>query len=219
VIVSGSKLALFALAAGALIVVPGPAVLFIVARSAHQGRRAGLVSALGVAAGGVVHVAGAVLGFSALLVSSSLAFGAVRWLGAAYLLYLGVKTLRAGGDDLVAAAPPPAPHRRLLAQGFVVNALNPKTALFFLAFLPQFVDPARGRVPLQLFVLGCTFLAMAMVSDATYALLAGSMTGRLGRTARSRRRARLLTGGVYLALGLGTALAGSSGDAGAARSS
>jgi threonine/homoserine/homoserine lactone efflux protein len=216
VIVSGSKLALFALAAGALIVVPGPAVLFIVARSAHQGRRAGLVSALGVAAGGVVHVAGAVLGFSALLVSSSVAFGVVRWLGAAYLVYLGVKTLRGGGDEIIAAAPPPSPPRRLLAQGFVVNVLNPKTALFFLAFLPQFVEPARGRVPLQMLVLGCTFLALAMVSDATYALLAGSLSARLGQTPRSRRRARLVSGGVYLALGLGTALSGSRGGTGAA---
>jgi threonine/homoserine/homoserine lactone efflux protein len=215
VIVSASKLALFALAAGALIIVPGPAVLFIVARSAHQGRRAGLVSAVGIAAGGAVHVAGAVLGFSALLVSSSAAFAAVRWLGAGYLVYLGVRTLRGGAGEVVAAAPPPASHRRLLAQGFVVNVLNPKTALFFLAFLPQFADPARGRVPLQLLVLGCTFLALAMVSDATYALLAGSLSGRLGRTPASRRRARLLTGGVYLALGLGTALAGSRGDASA----
>src|ERR687887_2649460 len=131
-------LGLFAIAAGALIVGPGPAVLYIVARSVHQGRRAGLVAALGVAAGGLVHVAGAVLGFSALLASSALAFSAVRWLGAAYLIFLGVKTLRRGDEGEAAAAPPPAPPRRLFAQGFVVNVTNPKTALFFLAFLPQF---------------------------------------------------------------------------------
>jgi threonine/homoserine/homoserine lactone efflux protein len=202
-------LALFAVAAGALIVVPGPAVLFIVARSVHQGRRAGLVSAVGVAAGGLVHVAGAVLGFSALLASSALAFSAVRWFGAAYLVWLGVKTLRGGDPQEVAAVPPPAPPRRLLAQGFVVNLLNPKTALFFLAFLPQFVDPARGRVPLQMLELGCAFVALAIVSDCGYALLAGSLAGRLGRSARARRRARLFTGGVYVALGLGTAFAGS----------
>src|SRR5919197_2059339 len=110
--VSPSTLGLFALAAGALIVVPGPAVLYIVARSVHQGRRAGLVSALGVAAGGVVHVAGAVLGFSALLASPVLAFSAVRWLGAAYLIFLGVKTLRGGDRAVATAPPPPAPAGR-----------------------------------------------------------------------------------------------------------
>jgi threonine/homoserine/homoserine lactone efflux protein len=207
--VAPSTLALFALAAGALIVTPGPAVLFIVARSVHQGRRAGLLSALGVATGGLVHVAGAVLGFSALIASSAVAFGAVRWFGAAYLVYLGVKTLLTQSEDAVVEVPPPAPPRRLLAQGFVVAVLNPKTALFFLAFLPQFVDPGRGRVPLQMLVLGSTFLGLAIVSDASYALLAGSLAARLGRTALARRRARLFTGGVYVALGVGTALAGS----------
>ncbi len=207
-----STLLLFSLAAGALIVMPGPAVLYIVARSVHQGRRAGLVSAMGVGAGGLVHVAGAVLGFSALLASSSLAFSAVRWLGAAYLVLLGIRTLLAGQDAAAAVAPEPAPPRRLFAQGFVVNLLNPKTALFFLAFLPQFVDPARGRVPLQMLLLGMLFIGMAIVSDSSYALLAGTLGNRLGRTATSRRRARLLTGSVYVALGVGTVLAGSRTD-------
>ncbi len=210
--IPASALLLFCLAAGALIVVPGPAVLYIVARSVHQGRRAGLVSALGVAAGGLVHVAGAVLGFSALLASSALAFTAVRWLGAAYLVFLGLRTLLGGPDAQVAAAPEPAPPRRLFAQGFVVNLLNPKTALFFLAFLPQFVDPARGRVPLQMLLLGGLFIGMAIMSDATYALLAGTLGNRLGKTAGARRRARLFTGSVYVALGVGTVLAGSRTD-------
>ena len=211
--ISTRMLGLFAIAAGALIVVPGPAVMYIVARSVHQGRRAGLVSALGVAAGGLVHVAGAVLGFSALLASSVLAFSAVRWLGAAYLVYLGVKTLR-GGDVAGAAAapPPPAPPRRLFTQGFVVNVLNPKTALFFLAFLPQFVEPGRGRVPLQMLLLGGAFVLLAIVSDATYALLAGTLGGRIARTAGARRRARILSGSVYVALGIGMVLAGSRGE-------
>jgi threonine/homoserine/homoserine lactone efflux protein len=203
-----SALALFVAAAAALIVTPGPAVLFIVARSAHQGTRAGLVSAMGIAAGGLVHVAGAVLGISALLASSALAFSAVRWLGAGYLVWLGVKTLRGEGEGDVVAAAPPASSSRLLAQGFLVNLLNPKTALFFLAFLPQFVDPARGRAPLQLLVLGSIFIGLAVVSDSAYALLAGAIVGRLGRTPRAGRRARLFTGGVYLALGAVTALGG-----------
>ncbi len=203
-----STLALFMLAAGALIVTPGPAVLFIVARSAHQGRRAGLVSAMGVATGGLVHVAGAVLGFSALLASSALAFSTVRWFGAGYLVFLGLRTVL-GPEPQVASKPAPAPLRGIFAQGFLVNLLNPKTALFFLAFLPQFVDPARGRASLQMLVLGGTFLLLAVVSDSTYALLAGTLSSRLGRTPRARRRARLLSGGVYLALGVGTALTGS----------
>jgi threonine/homoserine/homoserine lactone efflux protein len=204
-------LALFIAAAAALILTPGPAVLFIVARSAHQGARAGLVSAMGIAAGGLVHVAAAVLGVSALLASSATAFSAVKWLGAGYLVWLGVKTLRGDrdGDEATVVEPPPASPSRLLAQGFLVNLLNPKTALFFLAFLPQFVDPSRGDVPLQMLVLGGLFVALAVVSDCTYALLAGAIVGRLGRSVRARRRSRLFTGGVYLALGAFTALSGS----------
>ena len=203
-----SSLALFVAAAAALIVTPGPAVLFIVARSAHQGARAGLVSAMGIAAGGLVHVAGAVLGISALLASSALAFSAVRWLGAGYLVWLGVKTFRGNGDEEAVAPPPPASPSRLLAQGFLVNLLNPKTALFFLAFLPQFVNPARGEAPLQMLVLGTIFIGLAVVSDCAYAILAGAIVGRLGRSGRTRRRSRLFTGSVYLALGAMTALGG-----------
>ncbi len=201
-------LATVALASLVLAVTPGPAVLFIVARSVHQGRRAGAFSALGVALGGLVHVLGAAVGFSALLVSSAAAFTAVRWAGALYLIWLGVKTLRSGGVEADVAVPPPAPPRRLVAQGFVVNVFNPKTALFFLAFLPQFVDPARGRVPLQMLELGITFIAVAVSSDMTYALLSGTLARRLPATRGSRRTARWLTGSVYVALGAGAALAG-----------
>jgi threonine/homoserine/homoserine lactone efflux protein len=206
--ISGQTLILFLLAAGALILMPGPAVLFIVARSAHQGRRAGIASALGVASGGLVHVAGAVLGLSALLAASAVAFSAIRWVGAAYLIWLGIKTWRTR-DIAETAAPPPAPLRRLFAQGFVVNLLNPKTALFFLAFLPQFVDPVHGQGAAQVLILGGIFIVMALTSDCMYALLAGSLAGRLRRTAMARKRARLLSGGVYVALGLGTAVSGS----------
>jgi threonine/homoserine/homoserine lactone efflux protein len=208
-VIPAPTLAVFALAALLLAVTPGPAVLYIVARSVHQGRRAGMLSALGIAAGGLVHVLAAVAGLSALLVSSALAFTAVRWAGAVYLVWLGVKTLR-GGADAEAGSPPPAPPRRIFLQGFVVNVLNPKTALFFLAFLPQFVSPARGSVPAQILLLGLTFIAIASTSDLTYALLAGTVARRVGRTARARRATRLVTGGAYLALGAGAALAGTS---------
>jgi threonine/homoserine/homoserine lactone efflux protein len=201
-------LTLFLLAAGALIVIPGPAVLFIVARSVHQGRRAGVISALGVACGGLVHIAGAVLGFSALLASSALAFGAIRWIGAAYLVYLGIKTWRSR-DDEPAAVAPPVPPRRLFVQGFFVNLTNPKTALFFFAFLPQFIDPSLGRVPLQMLILGAIFTVMSVLSDSTYAMLASALKGRLARNAVARRNVRWVSGGVYVALGLGTVLAGS----------
>jgi threonine/homoserine/homoserine lactone efflux protein len=206
--ISPTLLFVFLLAAGALIVIPGPAVLFIVARSMHQGPRAGIVSALGVACGALVHVAGAVLGFSALIASSATAFGVVRWAGAGYLIYLGVRTWLSR-DEAEVIAPPPTPLRRLFGQGFVVNVLNPKSALFFLALFPQFVDPARGHAALQMLIFGGLFVAMGLVSDSIYALLAGSLKSRLGRSPRARRGARLFSGGVYVALGLGTALSGS----------
>ncbi len=206
--IPATTLAAVALASLVLAATPGPAVLYIVARSIHQGRRAGALSAVGVALGGMLHVAGAVVGFSALLVSSAAAFTAVRWAGALYLVWLGVKTLRSAGDDAEVLVPPPAAPRRLVTQGFVVNALNPKTALFFLAFLPQFVDPARGSVPGQLLVFGITFLVVATSSDMTYALLAGTIARKLPRTPGSRRTARWLSGGAYIALGAGAALAG-----------
>ena len=201
-------LTLFLLAAGALIVIPGPAVLFIVARSIHQGRQAGVISALGVACGGLVHIAGAVLGFSALLASSALAFSAIRWVGAAYLVYLGIKTWRSR-DDEPAAVAPAVPPQRLFAQGFFVNLTNPKTALFFFAFLPQFVDPSLGRVPLQMLILGAIFTVMSVTSDSTYAMLASALKGRIAGNPVARRNVRWVSGGVYVALGLGTALAGS----------
>jgi len=207
-VIPAPTLAAVALASLVLAVTPGPAVLFIVARSVHQGRRAGAFSALGISLGGLVHVVGAVVGFSALLVSSAAAFTAVRWAGALYLVWLGVKTLRSGGVEADVAVPPPAPPRRLVAQGFVVNVFNPKTALFFLAFLPQFVDPARGGVPLQMLELGITFLAVAASSDMTYAVLSGTVARRLPSTRASRRTARWLTGGAYVALGTVAALAG-----------
>src|SRR6516225_176262 len=205
--ISGQTLILFLLAAGALILMPGPAVLFIVARSAHQGRRAGIASALGVASGGLVHVAGAVLGLSALLAASAVAFSAIRWVGAAYLIWLGIKTWRTR-DIAENAAPPPAPLRRLFAQGFVVNLLNPKTALFFLAFLPQFVDPAHGHVTLQILQLGMLFALMGWCSDSTYALIAGTVAERIRGSLRLRRIQRQVSGGGLIALGVAAAFSG-----------
>jgi threonine/homoserine/homoserine lactone efflux protein len=208
----GSTLALFAVAAVTLLVIPGPAVLYIVTRSVDQGRAAGLASVCGVHVGTLVHVAAAALGLSALLVSSATAYHAVRWLGAAYLIWLGVRRLLARDED-TPAAPGPSTRRhglrRIFAQGVLVNVLNPKTALFFLAFLPQFVDVSWGSVPFQVVVFGVTFVLLGLVSDGTYALLASTGAGWLRRRPGVARTSRLVSGGVLISLGVTTALAGS----------
>jgi threonine/homoserine/homoserine lactone efflux protein len=200
-------LALFAVAALALIVVPGPAVLYIVAQSIDRGRVAGLVSALGVAVGGLAHVTAAAVGLSALLVSSATAFTVVKLAGAAYLIGLGLVTLfrRTKREDV--EVPPERRLRRIFAQGIVVNVLNPKTALFFLAFLPQFVDPGRGTVALQFVVLGLTFVLLAVLSDAVWALAAGTASERLRASRRFLAVRRDVSGSVFVGLGALTAAA------------
>ena len=207
-----STLALFAVAAVTLLVIPGPAVLYIVTRSVDQGRAAGLASVCGVHVGTLVHVAAAALGLSALLVSSATAYDTVRWLGAAYLVWLGVRRLLAREEDLPAAAGPDTRRlglRRIFAQGVVVNVLNPKTALFFLAFLPQFVDTSRGSVPFQVVVLGVAFVLLGLLSDGAYAMAASTGAGWLRRRPGVARASRLVSGGVLISLGVTTALAGS----------
>jgi threonine/homoserine/homoserine lactone efflux protein len=203
-----TTLALFSVAALALIVVPGPAVLYIVARSVDQGRRAGVVSALGIAVGGLVHVAAAVVGISALVVSSARAFEAVKYAGAAYLIVLGIRRLLTR-DELIGDERDLAPLRQVFTQGVVVNVLNPKTALFFLAFLPQFVDPEAGSVALQTLLLGVTFVALALVSDSLYGLAAGTLGGALRRSTAYLRVQRYVSGSVFVGLGLATAVSGS----------
>lgn len=198
---------LFAAASLALLVVPGPAVVFIVTRSLEHGRRAGLSSMLGVQAGGLVHVLFATVGLSALLASSAAAFAVVKYAGAAYLVWLGIGRLRRAGFE-PAEQPPPVPHARLFRQGVVVNVLNPKTAIFFLAFLPQFADRDAGPLAPQILVLGLLFVAIATCSDGTYALLAGGLGDRLRRSPRLRARIERASGVVYLALGGVAALTG-----------
>ena len=200
----------FAAASALLIVVPGPAVIYIVTRSMRHGRTAGLVSTLGIEVGGLVHVAAATLGLSALLASSATAFNVVRYAGAAYLVYLGVRALL-GRDDRDEERPSAAPEpdrRRIFWNGVVVNVLNPKTALFFLAFLPQFIDPGRGAVALQAGVLGTCFVTVALVLDGSWALVAGGAGRRLREGARSSRALARASGCVYLGLGTFAALSG-----------
>src|ERR1700736_1025197 len=154
---SHSSLVLFVSAALLLLVIPGPAVFYILGRSIGQGRVAGLVSALGISVGSLVHTAAASVGLSALLMSSAIAFGIVKYLGAAYLIYLGVQKLRHEDSAELSGDAPPVKLSRIFAQGIVVNVLNPKAALFFFAFLPQFVDPTRGHVAAQILFLGVLF--------------------------------------------------------------
>lgn len=207
--IESGTLAVFAAAALALLVVPGPAVLYIVTRSVHQGRRAGLASVLGIHVGTLVHVLAATIGLSALLVSSATAFTVVKLLGAAYLVFLGVRTLL-GRDGAAAEAPAGSVRgrRRDFAEGIVVNVLNPKTALFFLAFLPQFVDPERGHASLQILLLGLTFMALGFVTDSVWALAAGTAGGVLRGSRRFARVQRYVSGSVFVGLGVVTALAG-----------
>lgn len=203
---SGSALALFCLASIALAVVPGPAVTYIVTQSIDKGRRAGLVSALGVASGGLVHVTAATAGLSALIASSATAFTTVKLAGAAYLVIVGIRRIlsREVDDDVQAD---PAQHKQLYVQGVVVNVLNPKTALFFLAFLPQFVDTKHGSVPLQVAFLGVVFAVIALASDTMYALLADLLAGKLRRTGTGAKLRRWVSGGIFVALGVTAATA------------
>ena len=203
-----TRLGLFVIASLALLVTPGPAVLYIIARSVQQGRAAGLVSVLGIHLGTSVHVGAAALGLSALLMSSALAFAVVKYLGAAYLIWLGVRTLMAKESEADAPAPPRAPLGRVFRDGFVVNLLNPKTGLFFLAFLPQFVAPALGGVHWQILGLGATFMTLGILSDGAYAVAAGSLADWLRGNRRFQRFQRRFAGTAFIGLGLTAALAG-----------
>ena len=194
---------IFAVASAAFLAVPGPSVIYIVSRSLAEGRTAGIVSALGIQAGGLVHVVAATIGVSALLASSATAFSVVKYAGAAYLIYLGIRKLREPAATTSAGPAGRVPRKRLFWQGVVVNSLNPKTALFFLAFLPQFVDPDRGAVAPQVMALGVLFLVLATLSDSTYALVAGSVRGWLGERRRTITR---VSGFSYVGLGVLAAL-------------
>lgn len=204
-----STLALFAGAALILLVTPGPSVLYIVGRSMDQGRAAGILSVLGVATGALVWVGATAVGLAAVLYSSVMAFTLVKYLGALYLVYLGVRKFLAeeSGDDR--ADRPAASLWKLYAQGFLVELLNPKVALFFLAFLPQFVDPRKGHVSVQLLFLGGLFVVLGILTDSAWALLAGATGGLLRRRPGYLRIQRYVTGSVFIALGLGAAWAGS----------
>ena len=198
-----ASLWLFCLAALALLAIPGPAVLYIVVQSAEQGRRVGLASVAGVHLGTLVHVAAAAVGLSALILASELAFNVVKYAGAAYLVILGIRKLL-DRDPEVALEQEREPLKRAFLRGAVVNVLNPKTALFFLAFLPQFVDAGRGSVWSQVVVFGLVFVGLGAITDSLYALAAGTVAGALRR---KRTLLRYGSGTVFIGLGAVAALA------------
>jgi threonine/homoserine/homoserine lactone efflux protein len=196
-----AHLTAFLAAAVALAAIPGPGMLYVLARTLAHGRGAGLRSTMGTAAGGLGHVVAAAAGLSALLMTSAVAFSAVKYAGAAYLLWLGVRTLaglREPAEETRGAGP-------ALRQGMLTELLNPKTALFFLTFLPQFVQPERGPVAPQLLALGCVSVALNSSADLVVAALGGRL--RTALSPRWWRRQRLASGCTLIALG-GFAAAG-----------
>jgi threonine/homoserine/homoserine lactone efflux protein len=199
---------LFAATTIALVAIPGPNALYIAARSASQGRQAGFASALGVEAGTLVHVTAAVVGVSALIASSATAFATLKWLGVGYLCLLGVRTLARRGAPSGQVEVAPAQLGRAFAEGALVNILNPKVALFFLAFLPQFVDSSRGGTASQTLALGLVFLAIALCMDLLFVIGASALGARLRGHGSFSRRERHVTGSIYLLLGAAAALAG-----------
>ena len=203
------NLLLFMTATLALLLVPGPAVIYIMTRSIDQGRTAGLVSVAGIESAAFVHTLAAALGLSAILLSSALAFDIVKYAGAAYLVYLGIQKLRSK-DEESAVVIEKQSLGQIYKQGVIVNLLNPKTALFFFAFLPQFVDSTHGSVPLQIIMLGLIFVTMATITDGTYALVSSLLANKLRGSRRFKRVQRYVSGTVYVGLGLTAALAGHS---------
>jgi threonine/homoserine/homoserine lactone efflux protein len=200
------SLLLFMAAALALNLTPGPDMLYVATRSASEGRAAGVVSALGIGAGTLIHIAAVALGLSALLDAVPVAYTVVRLAGAAYLVYLGIRALRAQPHAADAPLLVPASLWRIFRQGVITNVLNPKVALFFLAFLPQFVDPVRGDTALQIVGLGLLFDTSGTLVNLAVALLASGVATRLRRDGRASQWMRRVTGAVFIGLGVKLAL-------------
>jgi len=201
-----STLPLFVAASIVLLIIPGPAVLFIVARSSAQGTRAGLVSVLGVHVASAVHVLAAAVGLSAIIVASSIAFTGVKFVGGLYLIYIGVKSIRGARQVAQAATPTLRSEKKIFTEAFIVNIFNPKVALFFLAFIPQFIDRDAGPVWIQTLVLGAIYIALGLCTDSVYALIGARAGTWLGGRASRLRASRYAEGGILVCLGLLTLL-------------
>lgn len=183
-----------------LAITPGPGIMYVLTRSLAGGRREGLLSSLGTLVGGFAHVLAAGLGLSAILATSAVAYQSVRWLGAAYLIYLGIRIFRSAGEDEGVSAEKPAGNP--FVQGIVTEALNPKTALFFLSFIPQFVDPKSGSVFGQFLFFGTVSVIMNTSVDVLVAMFAGPIGKRLLTSRKARTRQRQATGAIMMGLGV-----------------
>jgi threonine/homoserine/homoserine lactone efflux protein len=199
---SSSTYALFLATAIVLLLVPGPAVLYVVTRSIEMGRSGGIASVAGITTGTVTYVVLATVGLSSLILASTAAFDAVRYVGAAYLFVLGVRRLLGRGPTEPDEEAAPRTRRRAYAQGVVVNLTNPKTIVFIFAFLPQFVDPNAPHAWLQVLALGLTFALLGFLSDSMWAVAAGTVADRLRGSVAIGRVQRWLGGGVLVGLGI-----------------
>jgi threonine/homoserine/homoserine lactone efflux protein len=209
-VVSTGSLLAFAVTAFALIVVPGPSVLFVISRGVALGGRAAVATVFGNAAGAYSQVVVVALGLGALIERSAALFTAVKLVGAAYIVFLGLQAIRHRRKlaSVLDAATAPRSTRRILREGYVVGVTNPKAAVFMAAVLPQFTDPARGHVPLQLLVLGLVFVAIALISDSVWGLAAGYTRVWLGRSPQRLEALGGIGGVVMIGLGVRLALVG-----------
>ena len=201
-----SSIILFLSAAFFVLVVPGPAVIYITTRSLDQGTKAGIVSTIGIAFGSVIHVGFAAFGLSAILVTSAYAFAIIKFAGAAYLIYLGITKLFSKTKFDFEKEKIQKSNSKMFVEGMLVNLLNPKTALFFFSFLPQFADAANGSIALQIFILGMIFVLMGLVSDSLYAIVAGTFQKYILTHPRILNIQKYVTGSIYILLGAVTAL-------------
>ncbi|NJK47093.1 LysE family translocator [Candidatus Gracilibacteria bacterium] len=201
-----SNLTLFLVAAIVLVVTPGPDTLYVIARSIGQGRKAGIISALGISVGLVAHISAAAIGLSALLMTSALAYSIVKYVGAAYLVYLGLRTILSRNAHNLVNALRKTNLKTVFWQGILSSTLNPKLALFFLAFLPQFVNPDRGAIALQIIALGIMFIIMAILWLLFVALLTSSAGEWLRKNASFAKFQRWFTGTIFIGLGVRLAL-------------
>jgi len=200
-------LTLFIISGLLLNIMPGPDSLLIMARSATQGWRAGVAAAMGIGAGTMVHVLAAAVGLSAILATSATAFMVVKYIGAAYIIYMAIGLLRSKRSDAAQqAAMPPLPYRKIFAQGLLTNVLNPKVAIFFLAFVPQFIDAAAPDKALAFIVLGCIFNFNGMLWCVSLALFTALASARLKVNPLASLWLNRVTGGLFIWLGIKLAL-------------
>ncbi len=205
---SFSQIGLFTIASIALIFTPGPDIIYVMTRGMAQGRKAALAAAAGFSLGNFVHTLFAVLGLSALLMASATAFRMVKWAGALYLIYLGVQMIRHASATVTAGEAVPLSGWAVFRQSILANILNPKVAIFFLAFFPQFIHPAQGHPQLQMALLGTLFVGLVLICFATVGLCSGWIGGWLRRSARAEVRMGRIAGGVLILLGLSLAWSG-----------